>query len=110
MDEDVDEDVDDMEHARRDVMTTEETPATNLDLHLRRVDGTWTLQCKTLGHEVKRATLDEAARVMHAMATDEATTLAAAAQTGYLMAEGCKRLARLQALVAVLSPLAVPGK
>lgn len=80
----------------------------DLDLRLRRTDGTWSLACKTLGHEVQRPTLDEAARVMHASASDEVTTLAAAAATGYLMAEGVKRLARLQALVAVLSPFVTP--
>ena len=89
--------------------TPDATPALpDLDLRLRRVDGTWHLECRSLDVSAEcphgAGGLHAAARQLQAAANDEAKALAPAAERGILMAAGRRRLARLRA------PLTTPTK
>lgn len=87
-------------------MTEDEKDATiGLDLHLRRMEGAWHLECRKLAMEADGTTLDEAATKMLTEAREGATALGATVGSGYLTAAGQRRLAKLRTLVDVLGRL-----
>lgn len=80
----------------------------DLDCRVTRKDGTWCIACRSAELEASAPGDDGlavAARKLQAIANDEATGLTAAEASGYLMAVGVRRLARLRALVEFVSAL-----
>ena len=84
-------------------MTDTTDDAVSLDLHLRRKDGRWELECRALDLSYTGDTLAQAARECLAFARDSAGVLYSA--TPHLRVSGKLRLARLRVLMDVLSAL-----